>query len=305
MKTAGTRTGFTIVELLVVITIIGMLMALLLPALSSGLEAARRAQCINNQNQLSKAVITYSTKKSFYPSPRSPASSVAGHFTWAQKLMPNIGRTDIYDLISPLPNPSASTANTYIEIFNCPSDVNPNLNSPWLSYVLNGGMINTSAAGLPDWPDNGSMSDLYVTGTQKTMKNDPAFVARHDGQSTTIMLTENVDANLYTDEDEYDLTVLWQNVATPAVRLNRNTLKFADLDDDGGMPTSDYARPSSKHPGGFVTTFCGGNVRFLSEDIEYRVYALLMTSNGSGAKVPGTSTLIDQGLLLNEADLSL
>ncbi len=300
MKTAGTRTGFTIVELLVVITIIGMLMALLLPALSSGLEAARRAQCINNQNQLSKAVITYSTKKSFYPSPRSPASSAVGYFTWAQKLMPNIGRTDIYDLISPLPNPSASPANTYIEIFNCPSDVNPNLNSPWLSYVLNGGMINTSAAGLPDWPDNGSMSDLYVTGTQKTMKNDPAFVARHDGQSTTIMLTENVDANLYTAVNEYDLTVLWQNVATPAVRLNRNV---------GEGTGSDYARPSSKHPGGFVLTFCGGNVRFLSEDIEYRVYALLMTANGSGAKVPGTSTPItapiDQRIPLNEAELSL
>jgi prepilin-type N-terminal cleavage/methylation domain-containing protein len=300
MKTAGTRTGFTIVELLVVITIIGMLMALLLPALSSGLEAARRAQCINNQNQLGKAVITYSTKKSFYPSPRSPASSVAGHFTWAQKLMPNIGRTDIYDLISPLPNPSASPANTYIEIFNCPSDVNPNLNSPWLSYVLNGGMINASAGLRPDWRDNGSMSDLYVTGTQKTMKNDPAFVARHDGQSTTIMLTENVDANLYTDFDEYDLTVLWQNVATPAVRLNRNV---------GEGTGSDYARPSSKHPGGFVTTFCGGNVRFLSEDIEYRVYALLMTSNGSGARDPVTSTPItapiDQRIPLNEAELSL
>ena len=301
MKTAGTRTGFTIVELLVVITIIGMLMALLLPALSSGLEAARRAQCINNQNQLSKAVITYSTKKSFYPSPRSPASSAAGYFTWAQKLMPNIGRTDIYDLISPLPNPSTSTANTYIEIFNCPSDVNPTLNSPWLSYVLNGGMINASAAGLPpDWRENGSMSDLYVTGTQKTMKNDPAFVARYDGQSTTIMLTENVDANLYTAVNEYDLTVLWQNVAIPTVGLNRNV---------GEGTGFDYARPSSKHPGGFVMTFCGGNVRFLSEDIEYRVYALLMTANGSGAKLPGTSTSItapiDQRIPLDEAELSL
>ena len=70
------------------------------------------------------------------------------------------------------------------------------------------------------------------------------------------------------------------------------------MDDDGGMPNSDYARPSSKHPGGFVTTFCGGNVRFLSEDIEYRVYALLMTSNGSGAKVPGTSTPITRGRCL-------
>src|SRR5919198_6770398 len=64
--------GFTLVELLVVIAIIGILVALLLPAIQAAREAARRSQCVNRMKQLSLAVLNYESSKKYLPYANTP-----------------------------------------------------------------------------------------------------------------------------------------------------------------------------------------------------------------------------------------
>ena len=61
--------GFTLVELLVVIAIIGVLVSLLLPAVNSSREAARRIHCVSNMRQVAQAVLNYETANAALPPP--------------------------------------------------------------------------------------------------------------------------------------------------------------------------------------------------------------------------------------------
>ena len=64
---ANTKIGFTIVELLVVITIIGLLMALLIPAVGAARNTAREIQCVNRLRQIGLATIGFASNKEYYP----------------------------------------------------------------------------------------------------------------------------------------------------------------------------------------------------------------------------------------------
>src|SRR5262245_9143676 len=87
------RKGFTLVELLVVIAIIGMLIALLLPAVQAARESGRRTSCQNNLRQMGVGIHNYhDTKRLLPPSRRGPQ-----HATWFVLILPYAEQNALYD----------------------------------------------------------------------------------------------------------------------------------------------------------------------------------------------------------------
>src|SRR5262249_12504954 len=99
----GQKRGFTLIELLVVIAIIGVLIALLLPAVQAAREAARRLQCTNNLMQLAIAVSNYESSHEVLP---PGVVDVAGpvlnqpkgyHFSWIAQVLPFMEQRNIFN----------------------------------------------------------------------------------------------------------------------------------------------------------------------------------------------------------------
>lgn len=110
------HSGFTLVELLVVIAIIGLLIALLLPAVNMAREKGRQTQCQNNQKQLGMAILEYDTAQRQLPgvlnvTASSASTTTPGNvpYTWVEAILPNIEHADIFNQIRTCSGTSAGT----------------------------------------------------------------------------------------------------------------------------------------------------------------------------------------------------
>ncbi len=200
----GTRKGFTLVELLVVIAIIGILIALLLPAVQAAREAARRSQCTNNLKQLALAVHGFhDVKKKFPPSSNNLdfKQVTNDRYSWQRigftvPLLPWIEQQSLYDLVieytltdqrpwsrgdfpggTGRPSPYKATIATLL----CPSDPTkqPASDSGYTSYHCNHGDI---WMGWDWWEWRGTFGNGE--------KGSCGFESMTDGSSNTLLLAE-------------------------------------------------------------------------------------------------------------------
>jgi prepilin-type N-terminal cleavage/methylation domain-containing protein len=143
--------GFTLVELLVVITIIGILMSLLLPAVQSAREAARRTQCSNNLRQLALAVLQHETANRFLPSggwgwgwvgDPDHGYGLGQPGGWIFSILPYLDQQNLHDMQSGTTGAARATAawtmiQTPLAIINCPSRRPLRLYPTWMTSASN------------------------------------------------------------------------------------------------------------------------------------------------------------------------
>ena len=336
--------------MLVSISILAVLMSLILPALGTAREVARRTECANNLRNLGVAMNGWMTTRERFPlaaywyRPIMGQPAVPNH-NWVVELLAWLDRRDLadrWDKQKRLDDSSnRAVAAVQLQVLVCPSDITAEGQSD-LSYALNGGIgYSMRLGGIHDCPvtpfaapidlngngqicvlndaDDGSPSDrqiltmlgMFFPGNWGTANG----VDRHhrpgtvtDGLSNTLMIAENVR----TGYDPYNAAAGWATADPTRTSVYfSHTVCAGDRCDTSSV---DYSRansgnhqinagnrqaegeapwPSSFHPNGVNVVFADGSLKFLSEDIDGRVYASLFSAQGSGL----IGAPLDQGIL--------
>ena len=310
--------GFTLIELLVVIAIIGVLLALLLPAVQSAREAARRTQCLNNVKQIALAMHQYQGVHSVLP----PGKKGCCWGTWLVYTLPHLEQQALFNAWNSCGTNSPGVPASYdldfryfgavnmtvtsnrLEAYICPSDFS---NAP-ISAVLNGvtysctsqnyaanfGNTTVLQADFQGIPFRGA--PLVDIGSPLGDYGQPAratvgFNAIPDGLSNTMLLSEVVVGQ---GQDLRGFS-WWGDAATYEAFSTPNS-SFPDvlfsplycINQSPNPPctTATTALPEvyaarSRHPGGVNVAMADGSVHFIKNSISIQTWRGMSTTAGA------------------------
>ena len=318
MSAASKHRGFTLVEMMVVVAIIGVLAGLLLVAMGPAREAARNWQCQHQMIELGKSVSTYATQKdklpgSFENSPKvDPNTGNFRKWPWVVAVFPYADRQAIWDILYTNPafdDPVHTGTSTlaFAAQFMCPSD--PRVPAgPQLSYVANMGRHDLRGMAYPGTLDSRGTAVFH----NRFMIPNPVKLRLDqikDGKAHTIMLTENVNATVWTwsppnapteaTTDEFHVGALWFDSGIAPIEFTPDAIPI------GSVPPNPAhaARPSSFHITTFNAVMCDNSIKTISQEIAYPIYVKLMTPDSR--TINPTPSNVDPTGVVSDTDLEL
>ncbi len=240
--------GFTLIELLVVIGIIGMLVALLLPAVMSAQEQARQTQCAKQMKDLAAANLMHAMKKGHFPGWINGTPSD----TWVEAILPYLDMQQLARSKDYQTNPA-----DYVDpLFYCPSNPPEDTSALSLSYAANAGMTDSGSA-EPDSTDQVSNTDSNrwtALFHDRSAANGGVSIGLDDvldGKRSTLLLAEKVTLGDWNVADEAT-TGFWFD---PAASPNNGAIDLNNVQNTNSAPCS-------FHQEGFNVAYCDGHTDF-------------------------------------------
>ena len=306
MRSLHRSRAFTLVELLVVIAIIGVLVALLLPAVQAARESARRTHCGNNLKQFGLAMHNYADVFQTFPIGHMYSGHFDGDptdgdggtgFGWGSALLPFLEQGNLYNqfdqkwpVSNSNPTRNLTLAQTYLPAFGCPSDLKPKNRTD--GAVTNSATSSYKACGssYSGWVGLNPNRDRFNGMFDRDNRPPLRFAEIVDGTTNQFMIAEckwNMDANGRnrgrihgsTDQPGY------ATGASNAMMLNGEFQMNWTEPEGNPQP---HRTAGSNHPSG--AQFCMGDAsaRFVSETIQHTATAWLTNPPRPYATAAGT-----------------
>lgn len=316
--------GFTLVELLVVIAIIGILIALLLPAVQAAREAARRSQCSNNLKQMALGVHNHiSAKKTLPPGAivTGPCCGSYSYTSWPIEILPFVEEQALFQAYdhTKYNDQAFSTANlavtkTIVPSYSCPTDLEANkLAKPGAGPGSGLEYRTSSYRGVTGRSDN-TQADVWwgaqlsahsgtafplpakYRGPLHTLGNIPYQIVKPsqitDGLSKTLLIGEKASQTSGATAGQqtfwgYSYAGFNKSMMVPQSRMLLTDYKrCTDIGGSGGDSPC-KAGWGSFHSAGLQFCLCDGSVRFISENIDMNLLCDAVTiAGGESTSIP-------------------
>ena len=279
--------GFTLVELLVVIAIVGLLVALVLPAVQASREASRRIECANNLRQIGIGLVHYhDALRSFPPGlvdRRTGANPQGKQLSWNVFLLPFIEEESVYQLFDLSAGfnraPNRVAAGKVLPTFLCPSTafLASDRKGPTTGDANGNGVWNTGDdLAFTDYGGNFGFAGMGTPYMNGVLVYERAFSMKQitDGTSHTLIVSEDTGRGAAYDGQ-------WAN--------GENIFDTSGPINDSSLPIYRWADNEiwSDHPQGVNLLFCDGSVRFTQEQTALKVLAAICTR--AGEELPDAS----------------